>query len=47
MSAAGFTLSPFWLGYAVVLVVLFVWASRLSREAKQRDAETTERERGA
>ena len=40
------TLQPFWLAYAVVLVVLYVWSSRLLREAKQRDAETTERERG-
>jgi hypothetical protein len=41
------TLQPFWLAYVVVLVVLYVWASRLSREAKRRDAETAERERDA
>ena len=41
------TLQPFWLGYAVVLLVLYVWASRLLKDAKQRDDETTDRERGA
>ena len=39
------TLQPFWLGYAVALAVCLVWAGRLLREAEQRDAETTERER--
>lgn len=38
------TLTPWWSAYAVLLVVLFVWAGRLAREAKQRDSETTERE---
>ena len=40
----GFTLSPFWLAYAIVLVVLFVWASRLVKEADARDERTTDRE---
>ena len=39
------TLQPFWLGYAVVLLVCYVWASRLLLEAEQRDAKTTERDR--
>ena len=47
MTPTQFTLTPFWLGYAVALAVCVGWAWRLSREAKQRDAETTERERGA
>jgi hypothetical protein len=44
LPAAGFTLQPFWLGYLVALLVCVGWAWRLSRDAKQRDAETTERE---
>jgi hypothetical protein len=44
LPAAGFTLTPFWLGYAIALAICVGWAWRLSREAKQRDAETTERE---
>jgi hypothetical protein len=47
MTADGFTLEPFWAGYAIALVVCVTWAWRLSREAKQRDAETADRERGA
>ena len=47
LPAAGFTLTPFWLGYAIALAICVGWAWRLSRDAKQRDAETTERERGA
>ena len=47
MSAPVFTLEPFWLGYVVVLAVCVGWAWRLSRDAKQRDDETTDRERGA
>jgi hypothetical protein len=43
----GYTLEPFWLGYVLVLVICVGWAWRLSREAKQRDAETADRERGA
>jgi hypothetical protein len=43
MSAA-YVLEPFWLGYLVVLVICVGWAWRLSREAKRRDADTTERE---
>ena len=39
------TLTIFWVGYGVVLVSACVWAARLSREAKQRDTETTARER--
>lgn len=39
------TLQPFWLGYVIVLAVCLVWAGRLLKEAEQRDAETTERER--
>jgi hypothetical protein len=46
MTAPGFTLEPFWLGYLVALLVCVGWAWRLTREAKQRDAETTEREGG-
>ena len=41
------TLQPFWLAYVIVLVILYVWASRLLKDAKQRDDETTDRERGA
>jgi hypothetical protein len=40
-----FTLTPFWLGYVIVLVACVVWAWRLSRE--ELDAETADRERGA
>jgi hypothetical protein len=40
-----FVLEPFWLGYVIVLAVCIGWAWRLSREAEQRDAETTRRER--
>jgi len=47
MTAAVFTIKPFWLGYVLVLAVCIVWAWRLTREAEQRDAETTKRERGA
>ena len=43
--APGFVLEPFWLSYVIVLAVCVGWAWRLSREAKQRDAETTRRER--
>jgi hypothetical protein len=46
MTAPTFTLEPFWLGYAIALAICVGWAWRLSREAKQRDAETTDRERG-
>ena len=45
MTAPAYVLTPFWLGYAVALAVCVGLAWRLSREAKQRDAETTERER--
>ena len=45
--APGFVLEPFWLGYLVVLAICLGWAWRLCRESEQRDAETTERERGA
>ena len=38
------TISPWWASYAVVLVVLFVWASRLVKEADARDERTTDRE---
>ena len=38
------TLQPFWLGYVVVLLALYVWAGRLLKAAEQRDADTTERE---
>jgi hypothetical protein len=44
LPAVGFTLQPFWVGYLVALAICVGWAWRLSREAKQRDAETTERE---
>jgi hypothetical protein len=46
MTSPGFTLEPFWLGYLVALLVCVVWAWRLTREAAQRDAATTEREGG-
>ena len=46
-ASEGFTLEPFWLGYVLILAVCVIWAWRLSREAEQRDAETTDRERGA
>jgi hypothetical protein len=42
--AAGFTLAPFWLGYAIALAICVGWAWRLSREAERRDAETYDRE---
>ena len=42
-----YVLEPFWLGYLVVLAVCVIWAWSLSRDAAQRDAETTDRERGA
>ena len=38
------TLSPWWAGYAVVLLVLFYWIRRLTVEATQRDAATYARE---
>jgi hypothetical protein len=47
LPAVGFTLQPFWLGYLVALAICVGWAWRLTREAKQRDAATTEREGGA
>lgn len=40
----GFTLSPWWSAYAVVLVVLFVWIRRLSAEVTRQDAAEPERE---
>lgn len=43
----GFTLTPFWLGYAVALAVCVGCAWRLSREAKARDKATAERAAGA
>jgi hypothetical protein len=46
MSAPGFTLEPFWLGYVIVLAICVGWAWRLTREAQQRDADTTDREGG-
>jgi len=46
LPAAGFTLEPFWLGYLVALLVCVGWAWRLTREAQQRDADTTDREGG-
>ena len=47
MTSPVFTLEPFWLGYVVILAVCVTWAWRLSRDAAQRDAETTKREHGA
>jgi hypothetical protein len=46
MTAPGFTLQPFWLGYLVALAICVGWAWRLTREAAQRDADTTDREGG-
>jgi hypothetical protein len=46
MTAPGFTLQPFWLGYLVALAICVGWAWRLTREATQRDADTTDREGG-
>jgi hypothetical protein len=40
----GFTLAPFWLGYAIALAICVGWAWRLSRDAAKRDAETEARE---
>jgi Na+/melibiose symporter-like transporter len=40
------TLILFWVGYGVVLVSACAWAARLSRDAAERDAETTKRDRG-
>ena len=44
MTAPVFTLTPFWLGYAVALAVCVGWAWRLSREAKDRDKATADRD---
>jgi hypothetical protein len=40
----GFTLAPFWLGYAIALAICVGWAWRLSRDAAKRDQETYDRE---
>ena len=46
LPAVGFTLQPFWLGYLVALAICVGWAWRLTREATQRDADTTDQEGG-
>ena len=44
MTAPVFTLTPFWLGYAVALAVCVGWAWRLRGDTKKRDAETDARD---
>jgi hypothetical protein len=39
-----FTLEPFWAGYAVLLVVLFVWIRRLSAEVTRQDVGSSDRD---